>query len=240
MKDSHSVHKNKSTAPRNPRRLLAVCSAWMTQHGISVLIVVALMGVIIMTPIVYTNVSTSSRRYTFSAIATGAVPKHRVAIVFGAGVLPCDVPTNYLKDRIQTAVDLYKTGTVQKILMTGDNSTAHHNEPVAMERYAVSKGVPAGDITMDYAGFNTYDSCYRAHAIFGLSSAILVSHAYHLPRAITTCRALGVDSIGVAAQTTSSFSRNYLLREIVSTDKLMLQMLLKPKPTLLGPKVTIH
>ncbi|MGF7228904.1 MAG: SanA/YdcF family protein [Candidatus Saccharibacteria bacterium] len=209
------------------------------QHGITVVIALAVLGMIVMAPIVYTNISTSGRRYGASGIAGHTIPGRHIAIVFGAGVLPNGTPTNYLKDRINTAVALYKAGTVQKVLMTGDNSTSHHNEPVAMQRYAVEQGVPATDIVLDYAGFNTYDSCYRAHAIFGVNSAILVSHAYHLPRAITACRSLGVDSIGVAAQTTSSFSRNYLLREIVSTDKLMFQMLFKPRPRLLGPRITI-
>jgi vancomycin permeability regulator SanA len=122
--------------------------------------------------------------------------------------------------------------------MTGDNSTSHHNEPVAMKKYAEQLGVPATDITMDYAGFNTYDSCYRARAIFGVQEAILVTHGYHLPRAIMTCESLGVKSRGVAAENAGTagrdFSVNYLVREVVSTDKAFWQIVFKPKPTALG------
>jgi len=124
------------------------------------------------------------------------------------------------------------------LLLSGDNSTSHHNEPVAMRRYAEQLGVPAEAIVLDYAGFNTYDTCYRAAAIFGVHDAILVSHAYHLPRALMTCDRLGVHSVGMAAEQAGrigrDFSVNYLLREVVSTDKAGLQVVFKPQPTVLG------
>lgn len=186
---------------------------------------------LVLLPSLYANVSTRSLRYSVAA-----VPVRKVAVVFGAGVLPDGTPTPYLKMRIKTAVQLYKTHRVQVLLLTGDNSTSHHNEPVAMGKYAEQLGVPAGSIVLDYAGFNTYDSCYRARFIFGVKSAILVSHGYHLPRAITTCRGLGVASVGVPADTGrgQGYTWNYLLRELVSTDKAMLQIAFKPHPTVLG------
>ncbi len=65
--------------------------------------------------------------------------------------------------------------------------------------YAISLGVPAEAIVLDYAGRRTYDTCYRAKAIFGLSSALLVTQPFHLPRALFECNALGVQASGVAA-----------------------------------------
>ncbi|RME91220.1 MAG: hypothetical protein D6770_00795, partial [Anaerolineae bacterium] len=69
----------------------------------------------------------------------------------------------------------------------------------AMRQYALSLGVPDEAIVLDYAGRRTYDTCYRARAIFGVDKAILVTQKFHLPRALYLCAHLGVDAIGVTA-----------------------------------------
>jgi SanA protein len=83
--------------------------------------------------------------------------------------------------------------------MSGDNTSVHHDEPGAMRDFALSLGVPDEDIVLDYAGRRTYDTCYRAREIFNIESAILVTQAFHLPRALYTCNTLGVKAIGVPA-----------------------------------------
>src|SRR5512143_1018132 len=121
------------------------------------------------------------------------------AIVFGAGLTHSGQPTAILKDRVETAAQLYFAGKVEKLLMSGDNRTLNYNEPEAMRQYAMSLGVPSAAIVLDYAGRRTYDTCYRAKAIFGLDSALLVTQGWHLPRALFTCNALGVKAVGVEA-----------------------------------------
>lgn len=165
------------------------------------------------------------------------VPKHDVAIVFGAGVYPNGTPTPYLESRLIAAVQLYKAGKAKVLLMSGDNSTTHHNEPAVMAHYAEEHGVPASRIVLDYAGYDTYDSCYRVHHLFGVDSAILVSHGYHLPRALMTCGGIGIQSVGVRADRAgTSYSKNYLAREVLSLNKAGVQLLLKTKPGVLGPQ----
>lgn len=124
-------------------------------------------------------------------------PSQPVAIVFGAGLWRDGTPTNILRDRIATAADLFFSGKVQKILMSGDNRFIDYNEPGAMREYALNLGVPDSVIVLDYAGRRTYDTCFRANAIFGIQKAILVTQSFHLPRAIYTCNALGLNAIGV-------------------------------------------
>lgn len=126
-------------------------------------------------------------------------PTRRAAVVFGAGLRYDGTPTAVLRDRVRTGADLYFGGKVEKLLMSGDNSTVYYNEPAAMRDYAISLGVPAKDIVLDYAGRRTYDTCYRAKAIFGLNSVILVTQPFHMPRAIYTCNLLGADAVGVPA-----------------------------------------
>lgn len=127
------------------------------------------------------------------------VPATRVAIVFGAGLLRDGSAGPVLSDRMQTAVNLYLAGKVDKILVSGDNRFVEYNEPEAMRQYALEHGVPDEDIVLDYAGRRTYDTCYRAKHIFGVDEAILVTQEFHMPRALTLCNWLGVDSVGVEA-----------------------------------------
>jgi len=144
-------------------------------------------------------------------------PVSQVAIVFGAGLLRDGTPTPVLRDRVTTASELYFSGKVQKLLMSGDNRFDYYNEPGAMAAYAASLGVPNEDIVLDYAGRRTYDTCYRARYIFGVEEAILVTQRYHLPRAVYTCNTLGVDAEGTPADRRRYLPISYtrwLVREI--------------------------
>jgi SanA protein len=137
-----------------------------------------------------------SRAHVYNVNTSPSAP---VAVVFGAGLKVNGEPTVILRDRVETAAQLYFTGKVQKLLMSGDNRTINHNEPGAMRDYAVSLGVPSSAIVLDYAGRRTYDTCYRARAIFGLDSVLLVTQAFHMPRALFLCNALGLKAAGVQA-----------------------------------------
>jgi vancomycin permeability regulator SanA len=167
------------------------------------------------------------------------VPDERVAIVFGAGVNPDGSLSAFLADRVQAAVNLYHAGQVQKLLLTGDNSRPDYDEASAMRRYAITHGVQVRDITLDYAGFSTYDSCYRARAIFGVTKAVLVTQEYHLPRALYTCRALGVDAVGLGTPDWGIYPdwqiAGYSAREALSTLKALWKLhVSRPLPTYLG------
>lgn len=123
----------------------------------------------------------------------------RVGIVFGAGVAETGEPSPALEDRITTAVELYRAGRVRKLLMSGDNRFINYNEPAVMKATAIRRGVPEQDVIEDFAGRRTYDTCYRAHEIFGVERAVLVTQEFHLNRAIYLCESFGVDSIGISA-----------------------------------------
>lgn len=145
-------------------------------------------------PRLITTLTVRSRIY-----AAADVPAARVAIVFGAGLWNDGSPTPVLHDRVATAAELYFSGKVEKLLLSGDNHFVNYNEPGAMRQVALELGVPDEAIVLDYAGRRTYDTCYRAQAIFGLHNAILVTQKFHLPRALFLCDALGLDTAGVQA-----------------------------------------
>jgi SanA protein len=155
------------------------------------------------------------RTYTLETI-----PAERVAIVLGAGLQRDGTPSPVLRDRITTAASLYFAGKVEKLLLSGDNRFLNYNEPGAMHQYAVSLGIPDQDLVLDYAGRRTYDTCYRARAIFGVEKAIIVTQSYHLSRALYLCNHLGVNTTGIAADLRSYSKGPYLywnLRELAAT-----------------------
>jgi SanA protein len=167
------------------------------------------------------------------------VPAERVVIVFGARVYSNGRLSAMLQDRVETAVQLYHAGRVQKILMSGDNRFEDYDEPGRMMDYAMSRGVPAEDIQPDYAGRRTYDTCYRAKAIFQLDSAVLVTQDFHLPRALFTCRNLGVEAVGVSAdlRTYHPMSMRWsTAREFLATVRALVDVARrKPAPVLGAP-----
>lgn len=160
---------------------------------LTILLVIVVLGVLLLAVSrLFTGLATRGKVYTASE-----VPSHRVAIVFGAGLWRNGDPTPVLIDRVTTAANLYFAGKVEKLLFSGDNRFVDYNEPEAMRQLALSLGVPDKAIVRDYAGRRTYDTCYRAKAIFGVTQAILVTQAFHMPRALYLCNHLGVDSVGV-------------------------------------------
>lgn len=130
------------------------------------------------------------------------VPLRRVAIVFGAQVLPDHQLSVALAHRVDAAIALYRAGKVRQLLMTGDNRVDNYDEPDAMRAYAIARGVPEAAILTDPAGLRTYDSCYRARSNYGIgpNEAIVVTQAYHLSRAIFTCDGVGLRVIGYVAE----------------------------------------
>lgn len=165
-----------------------------------------------------------------------SAPGAPVAVVFGAGVVG-DEPTDYLAHRLQAALTLYQQNRVQVILVTGDNSTHDYDEPDTMRRYLIERGVPEARVVADYAGFDTWDSCTRAHRIFGVDRALLVSQAFHVRRALALCEAAGIDSYAVGVDEPHDVTWYYGgLREIPGAGKAALNAWLTPDPQFLGPK----
>jgi SanA protein len=119
-------------------------------------------------------------------------PSAQAAIVLGAGLMPDGSPSRMLEDRLKTGIELYNLGKVGKVLLSG----APNQVPV-MLRYTLEAGVPDEDVFTDYAGFNTYDTMYRAVAVYQVKSALVVTQGFHIARAVYMARTLGIDAIGI-------------------------------------------
>ena len=161
-------------------------------------------------------------------------------IVLGCGVNGY-TPSLMLQDRLDAAIDLYKSGAGSKILMSGDHGGQYYNEVGVMKTYAMQKGVPSSDIFMDHAGFSTYESLYRAKEVFGVKKVIAVTQQYHLYRTVYLGKSLGLKITGVSAKNVryaGQFYRDF--REIFARDKDVFNAVFKPEPEMpLGQKIDI-
>jgi vancomycin permeability regulator SanA len=207
----------------------------MIGHALLWMVILAL--IVLGLPRLFTAISTRSNIFTVDT-----VPADKAAIVFGAGLQRDGTPSPILRDRVAAAATLYFEGKVQKLLMSGDNRYINYNEPGSMKAYAISLGVPEEDIVLDYAGRRTYDTCYRAKEIFGLNEAILVTQAYHLPRAIFTCSGLGMNVAGVKSdlrtyQASSVSAWNF--RELLATPVALWEVWISHPLPVLGDKEPI-
>ncbi len=160
------------------------------------------------------------------------------AIVLGAAVFKDGTMTTLFKDRVDTALMLYKEKKVKNILVTGDNGTLTHNEVNPARNYLLSQGVPSEDIFLDHAGFDTYSSMYRARDIFLVYSAIIVTQSFHLPRAVFIARNLGMDAYGIPSDQHTYLFKNYV-REIFADIKAVFNVLYHRKPKYLGDQIPV-
>ncbi len=203
---------------------------WRCKGPLAVLCALGAYALVLPAAWMYTG--TVHRRTTVAG-----VPPTPVAIVFGAAA-PDHRPSQMLASRLDLGADLYHRGKVQALLVTGDNSVRHYNEPEVMRDYLIAEGVPRDRIVLDYAGFDTWDSCVRAKKIFGVDHAILLSQRFHLPRAITLCRSVGIESWGVGDDSSryapTATIASYL-RELPASLKAAYDLIMTPGPRFLGP-----
>ncbi len=121
-------------------------------------------------------------------------------LVLGSLVYDDGSPGDYVRGRLDTALELYRAGGVDRIINSGNGSEEAGNEPAVMRRYLEERGVASRVITDDPAGLDTAASCRRAREVFGVDDVVIVTQGFHLRRAIALCRDQGVDARGVAAR----------------------------------------
>lgn len=164
---------------------------------------------------------------------------YNVALVLGAG-LKNGKPSPILKDRLDSALMLYKNNQISKIIVSGDHGNKYYDEVNVMKNYLKNEGVTSEDIFMDHAAFSTYDSIYRLREIFNVKKIIIVTQKYHLYRSLYIAKKLGVDAVGVSAT-----KRHYTgelkfeLREVLARDKDFVKTIFKPESKYLGEAVSV-
>jgi len=150
-------------------------------------------------------------------------------------------PNRFYHARIEAAAQLFHSGKVKGILVSGDNATRWYNEPIAMQKDLIAAGVPAEFITLDYAGFRTLDSVIRAKEVFGQEHLIIVSQRFHAERAIFLARHFGIDATGLAAADPEDWSLiKVRAREVLARAAAVLDILIGRAPKFLGEPETVR
>ncbi len=161
-------------------------------------------------------------------------------LVLGAGVRQNGEPSDMLRDRLDISLELFFSGASDRLLMSGDHGSVDYDEVNTMKSYAVKAAVPSECVFMDHAGFSTYESMYRAKAVFCAEKIIIVTQEYHLYRALYVAKSLGLEAYGVAADRHVYAGQAYRdVREILARAKDFAMCVIKPLPTYLGDAIPV-
>lgn len=125
-------------------------------------------------------------------------PSAPVALILGSKVDE-QGPGSYVRGRLDTALELYRSGRVERLLNSGNGRPEAGDEPAVMRAYLEEHGVPAAAIIDDPEGYDTAASCRRVRDVYGFDEVLVVTQDFHLGRAIALCRDVGVDARGVYA-----------------------------------------
>ncbi len=189
----------------------------------------------------YTVLLSSPYIYTMDEIEK--IDNHTVTMALGAKVYSNGNLSYVLRDRVDYAIELYKSGKAKKIIFSGDHGTKEYDEVNAMFEYAQSKGIDKADIFLDHAGFSTYDSMYRAKEVFLCEDIIIITQSFHIYRSVYIARRIGLNAIGI-----KSNQHNYYLstdiknnmRECLARVKDFIYVeITRPKPKYLGSTIPI-
>lgn len=172
------------------------------------------------------------------------VPAKQAALLLGTAKYIAKGKKNYFYIyRIRAAAQLFKSGKVKAIVVSGDNSTKYYNETTTMQKDLIKAGIPSRYITLDYAGFRTLDSVVRAEAIFDLKDYIIVSQKFHLERALFIAKAKGQKVIGFMAKDIPGTAAAYRMkaREYLARAKAFLDVyILHTEPKFYGKKEKVN
>lgn len=187
---------------------------------------------------VISYVDSSSRDYI---VDISSAPESDAIMVLGAYVYSSGRPSLVLAERLDYGYELYKAGKAKKIIVSGDNGTVQYNEVNVMKNYLLEKGVSIEDIFLDHAGFNTYDSMYRAKEIFGVKKLLISTQEFHINRSIYIARSLGIDAYGYPSSDNVIQNIKWQkFREILAKVKAFIDVdIIGRKPKFLGDKIPI-
>lgn len=135
------------------------------------------------------------RLWEIPAISADKIEHHDVGIVLG-GMFEYDNDTERLTirrggDRIWQAINLYKKGKIDKLLISGDHGYVSYrglNESKQLKELLVSWGMPFDDIIIETKSQNTYQNAKETAKLLDESypqfnSFLLITSASHMRRA---------------------------------------------------------
>lgn len=208
---------------------------------ILIAILLTLLGLFIAAMIAFVTIQTTMiNNATPHMKALDELSPADAVIILGARVYDSGAPSPILQNRLDHGYAVYEKGLVSKIIVSGDHGKVDYNEVKSMKQYLLKKGVKEEDIFMDHAGFDTYDSMYRARDIFCVKSLIICTQEYHTYRSIYIARRLGLEAQGYPAPDIMSRKTYNNFRESLARVKAVLDVeILRREPKYLGDSIPI-
>lgn len=170
---------------------------------------------------------------------TGGVSAREVIIVPGAGLMIDGSPGYYLARRLECALGAYREGKAPHILVSGDNGSLGYDEPTAMKRWLLERGVPDTAITRDFAGFRTRDTMERARRVFGVRSALVCTQGLHARRSAFLAHDAGLDAAVIVADGDRFLGLMPRLRERVAIVGAVFDAIIDREPRYLGEPISL-
>ena len=171
-----------------------------------------------------------------------AVPPRTAVLVLGSQIRGKRL-SPVLEDRVRAGISLMETRKGKKLLLSGDHGQIYYDEVNAMRLYVLANApaIQKEDIFMDHAGFNTYDSMYRAKEIFCISSLLVSTQDFHINRAVYIARRLGIEAYGYPCRDKAMYNMPALnAREKLARVKAFMETAIKRKPKYLGDVIPIN
>ena len=191
-------------------------------------------------PIMYLSVSIYSKKYIYDSIEE--IPYNDVALVLGTSKYLYNGRVNmYFKFRMDAAYELYKSGKIKFILVSGDNRHRFYNEPKQMRLDLIRLGVDKKHIFLDFAGFRTRDSIIRANKVFNLTNFTIVSQPFHNERAIFIARQKNINAVAYNAHNVRKLYRiRQFPRELAARVLMIFDIIFNKPPKFYGDNITIE
>lgn len=183
----------------------------------------------------FVGLYSSTRIYT----DLDTIPHNKMALVLGTSKyvkVKGNTQRNlFYSNRLEAAVELYKKGKVESIIVSGDNSTKYYNEPKKMKEDLMKMGIPETKIILDNYGVRTFDSVLRSKTIFNQGAITIVSQEFHNERAVFIARWKGINAVAYnAADVPNSYGPKVYLREIFARTKMMMDLIGGAEPEYSG------
>lgn len=172
-------------------------------------------------------VISSSQGYMYSDV--DSIPHREMGLLLGTSPKGrTGRPNQFFLRRIDAAVKLYEGGKIDRLIISGARHSQWYNEPEAMRKALVSRGIPDSILILDGKGFHTLTSIVRAKDEYGVKSLTIISQEFHNERAIFMAKYNGVDAIAFNADNTSSrkWKLIMMVRECASRVKAVFEVLL--------------
>lgn len=171
------------------------------------------------------------------------IPYHKVGLLLGTSSYSAPgQPNYYFTYRIMAATELFRSGKINYILVSGDNRHISYNEPREMRRALIKAGVPEENIIQDFAGISTLDSVVRAAEVFMLKDMTIISQDFQNERALFIASKYQIDASGFnAAKPDFGFGPfKVMIREFFARIKCIFDVyFLNSRPRFLGPPIRI-